>query len=92
MRHSLRSLVVALLLLAGCAQTQSAPDQSVFHRVPMDVIRMPREIAFAHAIDELEHGRAFRLAGIAKHYGTGSAVITRANVNNPAFKKYLYTP
>lgn len=30
--------------------------------------------------------------GIAKHYGTGSAVITRANVNNPAFKKYLYTP
>ena len=31
-------------------------------------------------------------AGIAKHYGTGSAVITRANVNNPAYKKYLYTP
>jgi ribose transport system substrate-binding protein len=31
-------------------------------------------------------------AGIAKHYGTGSAIITRANVNNPAFKKYLYTP
>jgi ribose transport system substrate-binding protein len=31
-------------------------------------------------------------AGISKHYGTGSAVITRANVNNPAYKKYLYTP
>src|SRR3954454_9400441 len=31
-------------------------------------------------------------AGTAKHYGTGSAVITRANVNNPAYKKYLYTP
>ncbi len=30
--------------------------------------------------------------GIAKHYGTGSAIITRANVNNPAYKKYLYTP
>jgi ribose transport system substrate-binding protein len=30
--------------------------------------------------------------GIAKHYGTGSAVITRANVNNPAYQKYLYTP
>ena len=31
-------------------------------------------------------------AGIKKHYGTGSAIITRANVNNPKFKKYLYTP
>jgi ribose transport system substrate-binding protein len=31
-------------------------------------------------------------AGIKKHYGTGAAVITRANVNNPNFKKYLYTP
>ena len=30
--------------------------------------------------------------GIAKHYGTGSAVITKANVNTPAMKKYLYTP
>ena len=26
------------------------------------------------------------------HYGTGSAVVTRANVNKPAIKKYLYTP
>ena len=31
-------------------------------------------------------------AGIKKHYGTGSAIITRANVSSPAFKKYLYTP
>ncbi len=31
-------------------------------------------------------------AGIKKHYGTGSAVVTRANVNSPAIKKYLYTP
>ena len=31
-------------------------------------------------------------AGIAKHYGTGSAVVTRANVNSPSIKKYLYTP
>jgi ribose transport system substrate-binding protein len=30
--------------------------------------------------------------GIKKHYGTGSAVVTRANVNNAAIKKYLYTP
>ena len=31
-------------------------------------------------------------AGIKKHYGTGSAVVTKANVNTPAIKKYLYTP
>jgi ribose transport system substrate-binding protein len=31
-------------------------------------------------------------AGIKKHYGTGSAIITKANVNSPAYKKYLYTP
>jgi ribose transport system substrate-binding protein len=31
-------------------------------------------------------------SGIKKHYGTGSAVVTRANVNAPAIKKYLYTP
>lgn len=31
-------------------------------------------------------------AGIAKHYGTGSAIVTRANVNTAAIKKYLYTP
>jgi ribose transport system substrate-binding protein len=31
-------------------------------------------------------------AGIKKHYGTGSAVVTRANVNKASIKKYLYTP
>jgi ribose transport system substrate-binding protein len=31
-------------------------------------------------------------ASIKKHYGTGSATITRANVNSPAIKKFLYTP
>src|SRR5438046_474770 len=31
-------------------------------------------------------------AGIKKHYGTGAAIVTRANVNKPATKKYLYTP
>jgi hypothetical protein len=30
--------------------------------------------------------------GIKKHYGTGSAVVTKANVNSPSIKKYLYTP
>lgn len=31
-------------------------------------------------------------ARIKKHYGTGSAVVTRANVNSPKIKKFLYTP
>ena len=31
-------------------------------------------------------------AGIKKHYGTGSAIVTGANVNNPEIKRYLYTP
>jgi ribose transport system substrate-binding protein len=30
--------------------------------------------------------------GIKKHYGTGSAIVTPANVNSPAIKKYLYRP
>jgi ribose transport system substrate-binding protein len=30
-------------------------------------------------------------AGIKKHYGTGSAIVTRANINNPKIKKFLYT-
>jgi ribose transport system substrate-binding protein len=30
--------------------------------------------------------------GIKKHYGTGSAIVTGANVNNPEIKRYLYTP
>jgi ribose transport system substrate-binding protein len=31
-------------------------------------------------------------AGIKKHYGTGSDIITKQNVNLPSTKKYLYTP
>jgi ribose transport system substrate-binding protein len=30
-------------------------------------------------------------SGIAKHYGTGEAIITRANVGSAAIKKFLYT-
>lgn len=30
--------------------------------------------------------------GILKHYGTGSAVVTKANVSSAGIKKYLYTP
>jgi ribose transport system substrate-binding protein len=31
-------------------------------------------------------------AGIKKHYGTGSAIVTTANVGSASIKKYLYTP
>src|SRR5215471_12672370 len=31
-------------------------------------------------------------AGIKAHIGTSSAITTKANVNSPAIKKYLYTP
>jgi ribose transport system substrate-binding protein len=31
-------------------------------------------------------------AGIKKHYGTGSAVVTKANIDSPSIKKYIYTP
>ena len=31
-------------------------------------------------------------AGIKKHYGTPSAVVTRENINNPKIKKFIYTP
>jgi ribose transport system substrate-binding protein len=30
-------------------------------------------------------------SGIKKHYGTGEQIITKANVNNPAIKRFLYT-
>jgi ribose transport system substrate-binding protein len=30
-------------------------------------------------------------AGIKKHYGTGEAIITARNVNNPSIKRFLYT-
>jgi ribose transport system substrate-binding protein len=31
-------------------------------------------------------------AGIKKHYGTPSAVVTKANLNSPRIKKFIYTP
>jgi ribose transport system substrate-binding protein len=31
-------------------------------------------------------------AGIKKHYGTPSAVVTKANINTPRIKKFIYTP
>ena len=40
------------------------------------------------AIQYLTKGKA----GIKPHYGTGSAIITKANVSSPAIKKFLYTP
>jgi ribose transport system substrate-binding protein len=51
---------------------------------------------YPYGIGQLGVRLAFRYvsgkrAGIKKHYGTGSAIITRANVNNPKFKKFLYT-
>jgi ribose transport system substrate-binding protein len=30
-------------------------------------------------------------AGIKKHYGTGSAIITKANLNDPKIKKFIYS-
>jgi ribose transport system substrate-binding protein len=30
-------------------------------------------------------------AGIKKHYGTGSAIITKANLNDPNIKKFIYS-
>jgi ribose transport system substrate-binding protein len=51
---------------------------------------------YPYGIGQLGVRLAFRYvsgqrSGIKKHYGTGSAIITRANVNNPKFKKFLYT-
>jgi ribose transport system substrate-binding protein len=40
------------------------------------------------AIQYLTKGKA----GIKPHYGTSSAIITRANVSSPEIKKFLYTP
>jgi ribose transport system substrate-binding protein len=31
-------------------------------------------------------------AGIKKHYGTGSAIITKANLNKPSIRKFIYSP
>jgi ribose transport system substrate-binding protein len=50
---------------------------------PYDIGRMGVELAVKYI-----NGQK---AGIKKHYGTGSAIITKANVSTPAIKKYLYT-
>ena len=42
------------------------------------------------AVKYLKAGKS--KAGIKPHYGTSSAIITRANVTSPAIKKFLYTP
>ena len=52
---------------------------------------------YPYGIGKLAVQLAFRYvtgkrAGIKKHYGTGSAVVTRANVNSAKIKKFLYTP
>lgn len=52
---------------------------------------------YPYGIGELGVQLAYRWvtgkrAGIKKHYGTSSAVVTRANVNSPKIKKFLYTP
>jgi ribose transport system substrate-binding protein len=50
---------------------------------PYDIGRMGVELAVKYI-----NGQR---AGIKKHYGTGSAIITKANVNTPAIKKFIYT-
>jgi ribose transport system substrate-binding protein len=50
---------------------------------PFDIGRLGVELAVKYV-----NGQR---AGIKKHYGTGSAIITKANVNSPAVKKFLYT-
>ena len=50
---------------------------------PYDIGRLGVELAVKYV-----NGQR---AGIKKHYGTGSAIVTRANVNTAAIKKFLYT-
>jgi len=50
---------------------------------PYDIGRMGVELAVKYVKGQR--------SGIKKHYGTGSAIITRANVNSPKIKKFLYT-
>jgi ribose transport system substrate-binding protein len=50
---------------------------------PYDIGRMGVELAVKYI-----NGQK---AGIKKHYGTGSAIITKTNVSTPAIKKFLYT-
>ena len=50
---------------------------------PYDIGKMGVDLAYKYVQGQK--------AGIKAHYGTGSAIITKANVNSPAIKKYLYT-
>jgi ribose transport system substrate-binding protein len=50
---------------------------------PYDIGKMGVDLAYKYVMGQK--------AGIKAHYGTGSAIITKANVNSPAIKKYLYT-
>ena len=50
---------------------------------PYDIGKMGVDLAYKYV-----QGKK---AGIKAHYGTGSAIITKANVDSPAIKKYLYT-
>jgi ribose transport system substrate-binding protein len=52
-------------------------------QAPYDIGYMGVQLAVKYL-----HGQK---AGIKKHYGTGSAIVTKANVNTPAIKKFLYT-
>lgn len=50
---------------------------------PFDIGKLGVDLAYKYATG--------KRAGIKKHYGTGSAIITKANVSSPAIKKFLYT-
>jgi ribose transport system substrate-binding protein len=50
---------------------------------PYDIGKMGVQLAYKYVKGQK--------AGIKKHYGTGSAIITRANVNKASIKKFLYT-
>jgi ribose transport system substrate-binding protein len=72
---------------AGPPQVQALKKGTIDALVaqyPYGIGQMGVELAFKYVTG--------KRAGIKKHYGTGSAVVTRANVNSPAIKKYLYTP
>ncbi len=50
---------------------------------PFNIGKLGVELAFKYV-----NGQK---AGIKAHYGTGSAIITKANVNSPSIKTFLYT-
>jgi ABC-type sugar transport system, periplasmic component len=71
---------------AGPPQVQALKQGTIDALVaqdPYDIGRMGVELAVKYVKGQR--------AGIKKHYGTGAAVITKANVNSPSIKQYLYT-